>query len=219
MSTPQRTARTISYVLNPLVLPPVLFAGVVWLAGAEPSSVLIAAGITLVFFAVVPLVPMIIAVRARPGTTLELRDRLQRTVPYAVGIGSYLVCIPILKAAELPAQQVLVGMMVCFILNGALLMVINLFWKISLHVSTLAGCFSILAYVVAALISPEYVRVDLPIGAVLLAAALFTGTLMWARVKDEAHTVSQVLAGAAFGAILPLVVLSTLDYLGLFDTF
>ena len=219
MATTQRTARAVSYVLNPLILPPVLFATVVSLAGGEIGEVFAAAGLTLFFFALVPLIPMIRETRARPESTLELRDRLRRTGPYATGVVSYLVCIPALRVMNLPPPEILLGMVICFIINGILLMVINLSWKISLHVSTIAGCFSILGFVMIRLLATAENWGRLGMAVLLTIAVSFTTLVMWARVRDHAHSVSQVVAGAIFGFVLPLVELATLEKMGLFDTF
>ncbi len=219
MESTQRTARAVSYALNPLILPPVLFSVVVVLAGGNLQEVAAVAGITLFFFVLLPLVPMIRAVRARPGTTLELRNRLQRTVPYAAGIVSYLICIPALRVAGLPSTDILYGMMICFIVNGIALLVINLSWKISLHVATIAGCFSILAFVMARLLPGAAFGGRMGMTELFVLGASSIALVMWARVRDNAHTVPQVAVGALFGIVLPMVELVALEKMGLFDTF
>lgn len=219
MDTLQRTARTISYVFNPLVLPPALFALVVWYAGGIGRDVVVVVLIALVFFTLLPLIPMVIAVRAKPGSTLELRDRFQRTIPYAAGIGSYLVCIPVLAYAGLPATKLLIGMMICFVLNGALLLAINLFWKISLHVATIAGCLSILIVALKRYIPNGNGAISAELGGLIVAAGCGIALMMWARVRDNAHSTGQVVAGAIFGITMPIIELAALGKMGLFDTF
>lgn len=219
MRTTNRLARAVSYVLNPLLLPPALFASIVWIAGGTPADVGLAIGLAALFFAVIPLVPMIQAVRSHPGTTLELRDRLQRTIPYAAGIGSYLVSIPVLRASSLPVTDILTGIMLCFILNGTLLLVINLFWKISLHVSTIAGCFSIFGFVSVRLLAIESLIRGPGAVLLILLSVSSIGLMMWARVADRAHSVAQVVVGALFGIVMPILELSALEKMGIFDTF
>ncbi|MCB0719482.1 MAG: hypothetical protein KDD65_13625 [Bacteroidetes bacterium] len=213
----QRTAKIISYALNPLALPPLLLAALVARTGGNAREVGAALSIGALFFAALPLLFVIRVVRREPGSTLELRDRPHRTIPYTAGIGSYLLGIPVLLAAGLPAPRLLVGVMSCFVLNGILLLSINLFWKISLHVATIAGCFAIFGFVLV--MTADGSASDATTFRWTIATALIgTAVVAWARVRDEAHTFGQVLGGALFGTILPLAELVALEKLSLFDT-
>jgi hypothetical protein len=212
-------AQVISYTINPLVVPPTLYGIVTYRSGGTLAQVATAVGISIVFFCLIPLVSMVRAIKGKPHATIELRDRTHRTIPYLVTIASYLVALAVIQAVDLPARGFLIAMTLAFAGNGLLLLVINLYWKISLHVSTLAGFFSILWFFMK-----RYEIVLSPVKAgpaelLALTAVGVTALVMWARVETRAHTPAQVFGGAAFGITAPYVMLVILAQSGLFDTF
>lgn len=200
-------ARVLSYTINPLILPPALFGVIAYWSGGTGVQVAVAMGLAVLFFCAIPLVSMIQAVRGVPDATIELRDRTQRTVPYLVAIGSYVVALAVIARSSLPARDFLLAVTATFILNGVLMLVINLYWKISLHVSTLAGFFSIVWFFLRRVESGVRMGAAAPSITLAAIAIVLTATMMWARVETEAHTRAQVLGGAAFGFVAPYVVL------------
>jgi membrane-associated phospholipid phosphatase len=125
----------------------------------------------------------------------------------------------IVARSSLPEREFLMAVTLSFVISGFLMLVINLYWKISLHVSTLAGFFSILWYYLSR-VNPDALAASTTAGgAPMLKLAVFgvavTALVMWARVEARAHTPAQVLGGAAFGLIAPYVTLSILGALGL----
>ncbi|MDT0631548.1 hypothetical protein RQM47_02305 [Rubrivirga sp. S365] len=200
-----RVANAVSYVLNPLVFPPVAFALLDAHFGAGPGEVAWTFGVSLVFFCLVPLLYVVGMVRRGRAESLEVRERAARLGPLLVGVASYAVGALLLAATvEGPALPVIVAFAALYPLNTAALLLINLRWKISIHMTSLAGFVGVLLF--AALT----VWRDLPGG---VEAALTVATvgplvlllplLMWARVRVGAHSVGQVVAGAAFGLVVP----------------
>ena len=219
MNTPSHhIAQVVSYTINPLVVPPALYGIVTYRSGGSATQVVVAVGISIFFFCLVPLVSMIRAIKGKPHATIELRDRTHRTIPYIVTIVSYLVALAVIQRLNLPATDFLIAMTLAFVWNGFLLLVINLYWKISLHVSTLAGFFSMLWF----FMSHHEMGVDPtgggPAGVLAFIAVGLTALVMWARVETDAHTPAQVFGGAAFGLVAPYVMLLILGSAGLFDT-
>ncbi len=212
-----RLASVVSYVLNPLIFPPVAFALIDWHFGASAGQTAWTLAVSLVFFCIVPLVYVMGLVRAGRVESLEVRDRASRLLPFLVCIGSYAVGALILsRTIESAAFPLVVSFAALYPLNTAGLLLINLRWKISIHMTSLAGFVGVLLF--AALT----VWRDLPAGpeAVLTLASVVPTVallplLMWARVRVGAHTVAQVVAGAVYGMAVPLVELYLIVYVWL----
>ena len=212
-----RLANAVSYALNPLIFPPVAFALIDWHFGASAGQAAATFAVSLVFFGIVPLLYVMGQVRAGRAESLELRDRTSRWRPFLVSIASYAVGALLLAATvESAAFPLVVAFAALYPLNTAGLLLITLRWKISIHMTSLAGFVGVLLF--AALT----VWRDLPAGpeAVLTVATVvptlaLLPLLMWARVRVGAHTVAQVVAGAAYGLAVPLVELYLIVYVWL----
>ena len=217
----ERVANAVSYALNPLVLPPVAFALLDAHFGGTALEVGRTFAISFVFFCLVPLGYAISMVRSGKTATLEVREREQRWALFLVGIGSYLVGATALWATvEGPAVPVIVTFAALYPVNTAVLLLVNTRWKISVHMSSLAGFVGVLLFTALTVWRdlPPGLEVALTVATVGPLLALVP-LLMWARVKVEAHTVGQVWAGAAYGlVVLPAqlwwVVYEWLDLVG-----
>ncbi|MDX9758717.1 MAG: hypothetical protein RBU27_06115 [Bacteroidota bacterium] len=121
-------------------------------------------------------------------TAYDVPERLQRTKPYAVSVGISFAGLLILH--YLNASVFVWGLMWCFLVNTLILGAINLRWKISAHMMGLTGPLVFLF--------PLF-------GWTLLWLLPLAALLGWARVTVRAHTLSQVLAGAAAGILLTLI--------------
>lgn len=202
-----RLANVVSYVLNPLVFPPVAFALIDRHFGASGGQAAWTLAVSLVFFCLVPLVYVMGLVRAGRVESLEVRDRASRLTPFLVCIGSYAVGALLLsRTVESAAFPLVVAFAALYPLNTAGLLLITLRWKISIHMTSLAGFVGVLLF--AALT----VWRDLPADtealltlATVVPTVVLLPLLMWARVRVGAHTVAQVVAGAAYGLLVPLV--------------
>ncbi len=208
-----RVANALSYVLNPLVLPPVGFGLVQWHLGAGALEIAWTVAVSLLFFCLVPLLYVVDMVRTGRAESLEVRDRASRLRPFLVGIVSYLTGMAVLGVTVDTAKALILSIAALFPVNTLLLLLINLRWKISIHMATMAGFVSILLFV--ALTVWRGLPADWE--AALTAATvspllLLLPLLMWARVRVRAHTPGQVLGGAAFGLLAPLAELYVLVY-------
>ena len=209
-----RAANAVSYVLNPLVFPPVAFALIAAHFGAGWREAAWTFGVSLAFFCLLPLFYVMGMIRRGRTESLEVRERSARLEPLLVGMASYAVGALLLWATvEGPALPVIVAFAALFPVNTALILLINTRWKISLHMTSLAGFVGVLLF------TAMTVWRDLPAG---VEAALTVATvvplvplvplLMWARVRVGAHTVGQVVAGAVFGLVVPQVQLWWIVY-------
>ena len=212
-----RLANAVSYALNPLVFPPIAFTLLDAHFGAGPAQLLWTFGVSLAFFCLVPLIYVMGLVRAGRAESLEVRDRASRLGPLLVGIASYAIgAVLLARTVEGPAFPIIVAFAALYPLNTAGLLLITRWWKISIHMTSLSGFVAVLLF--AALT----VWRDLPPGieaaltvATVAPLALLLPLLMWARVHVGAHTTAQVVAGAVYGALVPLVELYLIVYVWL----
>lgn len=208
-------AGAISYAINPLVLPPLLFALALIHVRAPWMNVLHGTGVGLLFFCVVPLA-YVVALRMR-GTihSLEVRERTKRYGPLAAGGAGGLLALGVVAASDVTGRTLLMALILCHVANTVLIALITLRWKISIHCIALAGVASSLVFVRThvggdLLASPVVGR------SLVLGATVLVPVLAWARVRSRAHTVAQVMGGSLFGLVLPYAELYLLSKLALF---
>ncbi len=199
-----RVANAVSYLVNPLVLPPVAFALVQKHYGAGMGEVLWTSGVALVFFCLLPLGYVAGMVWRGEAESLEVRERRRRLKPFLAVIASYAAGLLVLGLTAETAPRLVVALAALYPLNTAVILLINLRWKISVHLTSLAGFVSGLLFV--ALMGGR--GLPAAAGPALTAATVapllaLVPLLMWARVRVRAHTPGQVLAGAAFGLAAP----------------
>ncbi len=202
-----RAARVVSYLLNPLVFPPIGLALVHAHAGPSAAGAVLGGlatlGLGAVFYCLVPLAYIVRLVRSGQAESLEVRDRFVRLRPLAVSIASYAVgAVALAATVDGPARPLILTFAVFFPLNTIGLLAITRRWKISLHLSSLAGFVAVQGYAVWTLPAAGVLTLSTASVALLLP---LVPLLMWARVRSGAHTPAQVVAGAAYGALVPLV--------------
>jgi len=208
-------ATVVSYGVNPLILPPLVYGLVLFHVGAPPTDVATGMGVGAVFLSLIPLAHVgWMWTRGEIGS-LEIRDRRKRTDPFLVVLGAGLAALLLVGALDLEGRRLLAALLGCHLVNTSLLLGITRWWKISVHCSSVAGAVATLAFV----------RVHVPgvlmDGAFVGPAVLGTGLvlvalLLWARVRSRAHTLGQATAGTALGLVAPyLELLAVLPALGL----
>jgi len=198
------TASIISYVLNPIVLPPLAFALILIHFGAGRNELWSISASAALFFAVIPLVYIVFLVKTGQARSLELRDRTRRKGPLLVTLASAIAGIIAMYVIGKTARPLLLACAGCFFINVALALLVTLRWKISLHMIGISGFLSVCLFV--ALRSwPWAVEDPLLILELLVPSLLLIPVLMWARVRSGAHTIPQVLAGGLAGFLLPMI--------------
>ncbi len=202
-------ANLLSYVINPLVLPPVGFGLILWHFGASGQEIALIVAVSLVFFCLIPLAYVVSMIRRGEAESLEVRERAGRLKPFLVGITSYAIGMVVMALVGTTAVPFLVALALIYPINTAILLIVNLRWKISIHMTSLAGFVSILLFVSLTVwrdLPPdtEAVLTVLTVAPLLILLPL----LMWARVRVGAHTPGQVFAGAVFGLVVPIIELS-----------
>lgn len=200
-------ATAVSYVVNPLILPPLVYGLVLAHVGAPAEDVVIGAGIGAVFLGLVPLAHVGWMRAQGEVESLEIRDRRKRTRPFFVVLGASLAALLFAGGLDIAGRRLLVALLGCHLLNTVFLLIVTRWWKISVHCASVAGALSTLAF---ARYHVSGALMDGPIvgGSILGVGLIVVPLLLWARVRSRAHTLGQALAGTGLGLVAPYLELS-----------
>ena len=191
-SRSERLAHVISEVLSP-VYQVFFMLLVVGIHSAGLARGLLLGGTAALFAGGIPYLVLAAGVRRGRFTDMHLSRREERPVMMAIGLASVIVGLGVMVLLDAPRELfALVGAMVAGV---AVALLISTFWKISIHTSVTAGSATILVLV---------------FGPWALALVPLVFAVAWARVALRAHTVSQVLVGAAVGAAVAYYVFTAL---------
>jgi len=183
MMARRRLARPITEVLAPANVGSSVFLLVAWHSTPTIVEALRWGLLTVLFTIALPFSFILWGVRRRRFTDHHIRLREQRPVALVVGITSALVGLILI--AVLGAPRELIALVVAMEVGLIISLAITLFWKMSIHVASVAG-----AIVILVLVFGQAFAVLAPL--VILVA--------WARVELCDHTPSQVTVGAVIGA-------------------
>jgi hypothetical protein len=199
----------VSYLVNPLVLPPLVYGLVLAHIGASPANVALGAGIGGVFLGLVPLLHVGWMRYRGEIRSLEVRDRRKRTAPFVVALGATLAAMFAAGALDVRGRRLLAALLGCHFLNTVLLLGITRWWKISVHCASVAGALATLFFV-RAHVPGSTLDTTLYGGGILSAGVVLVALLLWARVRSRAHTLEQAAAGTVLGLVAPYLELSVL---------
>ena len=136
------------------------------------------------FGTLVPLVMMYQLTKRGVVSDFNVSERQERTRPFIGAAASYLAGSGTLLLLRAPTT--IITLMLCYACNTAIMLLITLRWKISIHASGIAGPTTVLVYSIGPWAAVFYMLL-IPVG--------------WARVQLKAHTPWQILAGALVTAI------------------
>ncbi|HMK47022.1 MAG TPA: hypothetical protein VK436_10395 [Methanocella sp.] len=119
------------------------------------------------------------------GLDRDISRREERTAPLLIIIAVYLAGTAILYLVGAPLLAII--LMFCYFSNTLVVLLITLFWKISIHSMGVSGPITALIFVFG-------VPGTLPM--------LILPFVMWSRVYLKKHTVAQVCVGALLGFVL-----------------
>ncbi|GAC1561804.1 MAG: hypothetical protein PVS3B3_28710 [Ktedonobacteraceae bacterium] len=193
--TPQpmhvRIARYVSNILSPLAvsLPFVFFVALYHAQNVLMASLY--ALIILFFLSFGPMVYILVGVRMGKFTDPDVSMRSQRIGPFLFGIASALIGLGTLFFTHGPKN--LQTLLLITIVSGFVMMIVTLWWKISIHASSLAAAATVLTALYGSIVLPVFV---------LLAA------VCWSRVVLRRHTLGQVVAGSCVSIALTTLILA-----------
>jgi membrane-associated phospholipid phosphatase len=183
-------ARHISNILSPAVISLPLVLLVALYRSSNQASNLYYALITIFFASIGPLLYIVIGVRLGKFTDVDVSVRSQRTGPFLFGLGSCF--LGLLVIAQTHGPKNLQTLMIMTIISGIILMITTMWWKISIHASTLAGAVTLLTALYGLIMLPAYLLVIL---------------VSWSRVVLHRHTIAQVIAGSLVSIAMTLILL------------
>ncbi len=214
---PDRFANVLTYLINPLIFPPVIVTLAAAHAGASSGTlwwVAISSGILYFLLPVGVLAYLMIRGRIQ---SFEVRVRKRRILPLFIGFGLALAAIPVIEIGAGESRDLVGWITGCFATNILILLLITRAWKISLHVAGVAGLTAFLWWIASHIVAADPSSIQLTISG-SLATFVLIPILMWSRVRVKAHSVAQVVAGAVLGAVIPLTELYVLQALDLIPT-
>jgi hypothetical protein len=193
MMTRRRLARLVTEVLAPANVGALTFLLIAWHSTPTILDALRWGLLTVLFTIALPFAFILWGVRRQRFTDHHIRLREQRPQALAVGIASGLVGLLLLVVLGAPRE--LIALVVAMATGLFIALFITFFWKMSIHVASVAGAIVILVLVFGlrfALLAPVVLLVG------------------WARVELSDHTPRQVTAGALIGAIVAASVFQVL---------
>ena len=185
-----RFARQVSNFLAPVTIsiPGVLL--VAFYRAQNLASALFYACLTLFFLSFGPMLYIIIGVRLGKFSDMDISRRRERIGPFLfsfVSVFAGLITLDLLNAPKNLQTLLIITAVSCIVM-----MVITLWWKISIHASSIAGTVTFLTALYGVIVLPAFLLVVL---------------VSWSRVVLERHTMAQVVAGALVSITLTSAIL------------
>lgn len=185
-----RFARQVSNILAPVTIsiPAVLL--IAFYRAQNLASALFYACLTLFFLSFGPMLYIIIGVRLGKFSDMGISRRRERIEPFLFSFVSVLAGLIALVLMNAPKN--LQTLLIITAVSCIVMMVITLWWKISIHASSMAGTATFLTALYGVIVLPAFLLVVL---------------VSWSRVVLERHTVAQVVAGALVSLTLTSAIL------------
>ena len=192
-------AKIISYLFHPLLLPTIglflifsLDKTGLWSPSADMQLYLYALIFLSTFF--LPLLSALVLLRINYISSLEMKTREERKLPYLITAVSYFSAYYFLMDAPVPI--LIKALMLGATLVVTSVLIINLLWKVSSHMAGIGGlCGMMLAI--------SY-RLQINLHGILIMLFLIAGIIAFSRLKLNVHTSPQVYIGFLLGVAVQL---------------
>jgi hypothetical protein len=194
----RKLALFFSYLFQPLVIPSLVFA---FLLYALPDAIriqhtskhlimIVVVGTTLI----IPLLSIVTMKLTKTIGSLHLHGKEERLFPFSM-ISFFYVMTTYLFYLKLSIDPTLVLALATITVCVVLLTAITFFWKISAHMTGVAGLLSIVAVASTKYPNPAFVYP-------LLLTILLTGFVASARLYLNSHTLGEVVGGFLLGFMI-----------------
>ncbi len=184
--------RTLAVICHPTII---TFVGFLWLFTFSYLAILPIAYKTIVlamvfcFTILIPLAGIFFYSRTNHLDIRKLGNRRNRSIIYMLTLFPYAACLYLLYKLNMPG--IMTGILITAIATLVVNTIINLFWKISIH---MAGMGLLIGIIIA--FSPIYhINPVLWLSLIIL----LTGTSGTCSILCKLHTLPQVLAGVSVG--------------------
>lgn len=198
LAWPQRWpswARIVSDILSP----PLVWAAVGLVVGLKysltPERGLLWAWIFGLFICLIPILYVGAMVQRGHISDIHMQHRKERYKPMLVTIGSAVVALLLLDGLGAPRVFPLLALI--SLVQVSLMLLITLFWQISMHMMSITAA----TVALSAMFAPT-------IGVIAVPFVVLVGA---ARLRLKRHTPLQVLAGTLVGGLVPIGVLYVLS--------
>lgn len=178
-------AQAISVVFHPLLIPS-------WLTLLLYKDLL---PVMFVYTALVPALCIYVLYKLNWIQTLDLSDRQERSLPYALCLVCYLICIVRLEHSDMPFLGTI--MMIGACLTLWIVMLFNRRWKVSAHAAGMGG---VMGFTIACMLFKRSM-----LWYPLLTVAALSLVVIYARLYLNAHTWKQMVAGWLTGVVMTIV--------------
>lgn len=154
-----------------------------------------AIGTTLMYTCLLPLGMLLILKALGYVSNLDVTNRKERTIPFVLSMGSLIAWIMAMIRLHMPAFIIASSISTTVLL--VIVLIINLWWKISIHLTGMGSAVAIAWSMMMYFHSPSTLITCLMLAMTLL--------LMYARLRLDAHTPLQTVAGFLLGLIIVLI--------------
>lgn len=201
----KRIAKVISVLFHPLLMPTYIFALLLnfnahfaLVLPLEAKGFLL--GIIFISTCIFPLLIALLFKYTGKVMSLEMESRQERILSLAISGVFYYLSWWMLRQMHLSPifQLFMIGTFYTLVFT----ILINLFWKISLHMVAAGGA-------TGALISISLMLLQ-PIQAIIIFAILMSGIIGFARLRLESHNPAQIYLGWIMGLVVMLSVMNFL---------
>lgn len=185
-------ARVLSVISRPYYMPVVGFLALftfTYLSLLPLFYKLLVLSMVWIFTIALPRLCVFVWRKLNGWAPMQLRLRERRAVPYVMFMLSYTACLHLMFRLHLP--HYMCGILVAALLVQAVCIVVNIWWKISMHC---AGAGAI----IGALLAYSVLFVFNPVGW-LCVLVLFSGAVGTARMLLRQHSLAQVVTGTLVG--------------------
>jgi len=194
----ESTARLVSDLLNPLIMPPLSLGILAYSITVPANRILMLFGITLLFYSILPLISAILLSRRMGSDSLDFTLKSSRKALYGFSVVSAFAGVLLVF---LYFQEYFLRLTaVIFLINLIAALLLNFRWKVSVHnaaVSTAGACLIIFGRV-----SPETFY---PTVAGLLLLCVFLPLVSWSRYRLNVHSIPELLGGMTVGLALTAI--------------
>jgi len=181
-------ARLISDLINPLILPVLVFAAAGIALNHSAQEILEVVGVSSLLFFAIPFSTAILILRHNPEKTLDFHDRTIRAFLYLVtiffgGIGGLLI----FDEQFTGIHKIL---FLTYMINLSTAFLVNFKWKLSVHIGSVVTAVLLLLWLSSI---AEYYMIPMVFAALLSVLSPF---IVWSRMYLEVHNWFELKLGS-----------------------
>ncbi len=179
-----KLARIISTLFVPPSFTIVVFTIFALFFETDPIKIAVTILVALLFGFTAQIILFVFLRRRGKIVDLDASTKEERTTPFLVSVGFYVVGLVILIIFKV--NIISIAFWFCYISNTLVTIFINKHWKISAHAMGAAGPLAAITYV---------------FGPIVVIFALIVFLVGWSRIQLKVHSFTQVIAGILFAFI------------------